>query len=143
MNFLKDMRDTGLYIDEDPVHIECLKFCFMPVIRRELDHVARNWNLHRIAPSRNAESPPGKPDVLFFLPQANVHSYSFPVSEDDIDVAEEICIVEMPSAFGCSDEFVDLATMIMEDNNIDYPQDADEAKSLYIELLIHINRLAH
>ena len=26
MNFLEDMWDTGLYIDEDPVHIECLKF---------------------------------------------------------------------------------------------------------------------
>ena len=140
INFFKDMRDTGIYNDDDPVHCECLMFCFMPVIKQELYTVARNWNLHRIRASRHAESPPGKPDVLFFLSENNVSSYLSPVDEEDLDAAQELCTTET-SYFGCSDEFVELATMIMEESYLDYPKDAHEAKTLYIELLNNINNL--
>ena len=51
------------------VYRECLKFCFMGVIQAELDRVAQHWNLHRIRPQNNVESPPGRPDTLFFLPE--------------------------------------------------------------------------
>ena len=49
------MRDCGLYCDDDVVQAECLKFCFLPVIRNELHKVAVLWNLHKIRPSTNAE----------------------------------------------------------------------------------------
>ena len=45
---------------------ECLKFCFVQAIQKELNTMVRNWNLHRIRPSNNAESPSGVPDVLYF-----------------------------------------------------------------------------
>ena len=35
MNLFKDLRDTGFYRDDCLIK-ECLKFCFLPVIRREL-----------------------------------------------------------------------------------------------------------
>ena len=41
----------------------------MRVIQAELDRVAQHWNLHRIRPQHNVESPPGRPDTLFFLPE--------------------------------------------------------------------------
>ena len=31
--------------------------------------MARHWNTHTIRPYPNQETPPGKPDVLFFLPE--------------------------------------------------------------------------
>ena len=49
------------------IHVECLRFCFMGLIREELYKVVENWNLHKIRPC-NAETPPGRPDTLFFLP---------------------------------------------------------------------------
>ena len=33
MNYFKDLRDSGIFNDNDPVHRECLRFCFMPVLR--------------------------------------------------------------------------------------------------------------
>lgn len=48
---------------------ECVRFCFMRVIQAELDRVAQHWNLHRICSQHNVESPSGRPDTLFFLPE--------------------------------------------------------------------------
>lgn len=41
----------------------------MKVIQHELDRVAQHWNLHRIRLQHNVESPPGRPDTLFFVPE--------------------------------------------------------------------------
>ena len=59
INFFKDLRDQGLFDDDDYVHMQCLKFCFMPLLRAELNRVAQHWNLHKIRPSGNEDSPAG------------------------------------------------------------------------------------
>lgn len=46
INYFKDMREIGLYNDDDILHVECLKFFFMPLIREELHQTAELWNLH-------------------------------------------------------------------------------------------------
>ena len=65
IRFFKDLRDAGLYDDDDLIQRECIRFCFMDVIQNELHRVARNWNIHRIRPSNNSESPPGR--RMFFI----------------------------------------------------------------------------
>lgn len=65
-SLIKGLKLGGLYCDDDPLHVECLRFCFQPLIQEELNRVAQHWNLHRIRPSLNQESPPGRPDVLYF-----------------------------------------------------------------------------
>ena len=76
INFFKELRDVGLYCDDNPLHVECLRFRFIPLLQKELNHVAQQWNLHKIRPSLNQEFPPGQPDVLYFLPELNgVNSY--------------------------------------------------------------------
>jgi hypothetical protein len=57
IRYFKDLRDSGLYSDNDAIQRECLKFCFMDILHKELHRVARLWNLHRIPPSFNMESP--------------------------------------------------------------------------------------
>ena len=42
--FSKDLRDSGLYYDDDIIHRECLKFCFLDVIQSELHSAALEWN---------------------------------------------------------------------------------------------------
>ena len=41
MNFFQDLRDSGVFLDDDPLNKECLKLCFMPSLRKEL-HSAAN-----------------------------------------------------------------------------------------------------
>ena len=52
INFFKDLRDLGNFDDSDPAHVECIRFCFMHIIRKELDQVAELWNQHIISSSK-------------------------------------------------------------------------------------------
>jgi hypothetical protein len=124
-----------LFDDDDIIQRECIKFCFMEIIQIELHKVARNWNTHRIRPSNNAESSPGRPDVLYFNPETlGSQDYLIPVDIDEREIAEEMCCTQ-PSPRGCSDKFNALAEMIMEDEGLQMPTNANEGKNLYITLL--------
>ena len=68
IQYFKDMRDCGEFRDNDPVHIECIRFCFMGILQSELHQVVRECNLHFIHCRKNAESPEGKPDIIFHNP---------------------------------------------------------------------------
>ena len=46
INFFKDLSDLGLFNSTDPVHQECIRFCFMQILRNELNEVAEMWNQH-------------------------------------------------------------------------------------------------
>lgn len=141
IRFFKDLRDAGLYEDDNEFHIECLKFCYMDLIQKELDRTARHWNLHRIRPSTNAESPPGRPDVLYFNPETNnTRDYVIPVDQEDLNIANEMYCT-LPQENGCLPEFQELAQMIMQDEVLQTPTNAAEAKNLYISLLRYIEEL--
>ena len=103
--------------------------------------VPRYWNIHRIRPSNNAESPPGRPDVLYFNPQTlGSQDYLTPVHIDEREIAKELCCTQ-PSLRGCFDEFNALAEMIMEDEGLQMPTNASEAKNLYIVLLRFVEEI--
>lgn len=139
IKFFKDMRSVGLFDDDDPLQVECLRFCFMEILKTELYRIAREWNLHRIRPSRNQDSPPGRPDILYFNPEATFTSdYMTIVNVNDLEVAESICTSEVPTSELL---FSELAHMIMEDNNFTMPKTAEEAKDLYIDLMLHVDAL--
>ncbi|CAG2247999.1 unnamed protein product [Mytilus edulis] len=67
-NLFKDMVDEGILNNADPVHLECIRFCFLPLIQRHLDMFLQSWNSHRIRSQRNVECPHGIPDVMFYQP---------------------------------------------------------------------------
>ena len=103
--------------DDNPLHVECLKFCFILLLQQELNRVAQHWNLHKIRPSSNQESPPGRPDVLYFLPELHgISSYLKSVDDDELLVAEELCCEN--HIIRADETFVELAQMIMDDNNL-------------------------
>lgn len=51
------------------VHRDAVRFCFGPLIQRELDEFVNEWNHHRIRKSKMAECPGGIPELLYRLPQ--------------------------------------------------------------------------
>ena len=95
--FFKDLGDIGLYLEDDDIQVECLKFCFMPVIREELRMFAMQWNLHNIRPSRNEDSPSWQPDLLYFFPDmTGARDLMTPISVKDIEIAEQVCCTRSP-----------------------------------------------
>ena len=73
----------------------------MDLLQMELHKVALLWNTHRIRPSANRESPAGRPDCLYFIPQStHTRDYLSQLGVDEVDIAEEHCAQE-PSLRGC------------------------------------------
>ena len=62
----KDLKGQGLFEESDLVQVECLLFCFMPLLQDELAHIVQEWNLHKIRPSSNESLPLSRPETLFF-----------------------------------------------------------------------------
>ena len=130
-----------MFDDDDVIQRESTKFCFTEIIQIELPRVARNKNIHRIRPSNNAESLPGCPDVHYFNPETlDTQDYLIPFDIDEREIAEEMCCTQ-PSLRGCSDEFNTLAEMIMEDEGLQMPTNANEGKNLHIALLRFIEEI--
>ena len=67
-------------------HQECLLFCFLPIIQRELSEFATSWNLRHVRKSTSV--PGGKPDLLFAMPETiGYQQCGIPVSETDLEIA--------------------------------------------------------
>lgn len=142
INHLKDLRDRGVYCDGNILHVECLKFCYMPVIRSELQRVAVHWNTHRIRPSTNPDCPSGKPDTLFFLPSSitpQTVDCKHIVDKDDIEIAEQHCGSDLPP--DCMPSFADLAKILIGELGLDIPNSPEAAKYLYIKLIAAIQSI--
>ena len=107
----------------------------------ELHKLAWLWNMHRIRPSANLESPAGRPHCLYFIPQStHTCDYLTQVGIDEVDIAEEHCAQESYLR-GCSPYFNELAEIIMEDEGIEMPNTAEVGQDLYIALLGLIDNL--
>lgn len=112
----------------------------MPVLRAELQRVAQHWNLHKIRPSKTEDSPAGRPDVLYFIPEADGRaSYLNEGPEEEVEVAMDVCCEEPEDDI--SDSFRELARILMNENDLRMPTNALEAENLYCELLCLIDNI--
>ena len=117
INYFKDLCDGSQLDLSLDYHQQCLRFCFIGILSQELVEAKDLWNYHRVRRVRNSESPPGRPDVLFFSPHlTGGRNCSYSTSTTDVELATRFCVE--PSALGCSDEFLELATIIMREQNI-------------------------
>ena len=107
-NYFRDMVDRGLLRTDDPVHLECLRYCFMSLIQRDLDAFVELWNLHRIRVQRHTEVPNGIPIVMYSQPEAyGTCDYLFPLP-CDLETLNDIQAryTKTKPRLGCRDEFV-------------------------------------
>ena len=134
ITYFKDLRDTGVYDDGNPLHCECLKFCFMGIIQTELDNVVKEWNTYTISAKRNAEGPKGKPDVMYFNPEFyHTDSYGTIADLEEIEACKEIYGIGRPeSRLPCTAEFVQIVHEIMPDASV--PKYEQEALDLFVRL---------
>ena len=68
IEFFRDIVDSG-YNPSNGFQLACFRYCFGPVLQRDLDEVVECWNSHLIRKSGFA-TVSGRPDVLYFLPES-------------------------------------------------------------------------
>ena len=58
------------------IYSDAVRYAFGPLVQKELDQLAREWNYHRIRRSNMAEVPNGIPELLYNLPSVQGKSVS-------------------------------------------------------------------
>ena len=115
-HFLQVLVDLELFDPSDPVQVDCLRFCFIELLREEVTEVATVWNQHIISHHRNGRLT-GRPDIMFFLP----HTYDTIdhlqcVSDEDIDEFQGV-IGQLPDDF--SDDFREFAFYFIDQEDFE------------------------
>ena len=64
----------------------------MSVLQDELHRATRLWHVHKVRTSSNPESPPERPDILYFLPEiTETQDFLMRVELEDFELAKEVC----------------------------------------------------
>ena len=50
---------------------DALRYCFGPVVQKQLADLVIEWNHHRVRKTATAEAPGGVPEVLYFSPESS------------------------------------------------------------------------
>ena len=129
----QDLVDLNLFTNEDPVFVDNIRFCYMDILRKELNSVTTDWNSHLISPSRY-DNPRGRPDTMYYLPHLyHKEDFSIHVDEEEID---SFYPAVTGIATDVSEEFNEFAISVIEsiDDLIYPPTNVQEATELYLHL---------
>lgn len=114
---------------------DCLRFCFMDVIRRDLQFVADNWNTHRIRPSQGARCPAGIPNELFVFPVPPAQNclivarHALPQEVTSRVVQPKVCAVNSLDQY---------FTYLCEYHHWSTPRNLDDALQMYHRLKVYV-----
>ena len=107
------------------------------MIQKELQNIKDNWNSHHIRKSlqsSNEGRPAGRSDILYFVGES-YSEYLLEFNHDDLRlVKEECCTGERNTFWNCSNEFFELAAIVMEENGLFEANSLEEALLLFQEL---------
>lgn len=141
MNHFKSMANLGLLDTSDRVHLECIRFCFIKLLNKDLVRVKRFWNQHTMRRNNAIDFPGGKPDVLYFQPERyTARDYKMPLPGDPTMIEDEYG--QYPPANCVSLEFEVVATEIIRINQLQSVcTSIDQATELFVQIIHHIDNL--
>ena len=106
----------------------------------ELNDTVVLWNNHDIRATKNGECISNRPDMLYYTP-ATSGGKECKLSVNSADVTAAYSLCEKLLYLGCSDEFLQLATLIMRDSNLSMNVTAQEGKGLFEYVINEIEQL--
>jgi len=117
-DFFSDLSEMELVDNSLQITEECLRYCFMHLVRKDLNEFTERWNRHLIAKSKGAVLPNGRPNSLYFLPHLHeTRSYRKHVNHADIAEFSDPFLGE--EASDNSPEFVEFAETVLTVNGLD------------------------
>jgi len=131
MELFHSFVDDGIFHVGHRKETDCMRFCFMAVLRRNLNDVVHQWNTYHIRPTAGSHSPPGVPDELFYFPappavdclQRNIG----PVTNDIIQSLQQPAMCD-------DDDFADYLVYLCQHHGWQPPQSITESEALYRNL---------
>ena len=142
-NMFISLVNDNLLNNTDPIHLECIRLCFLPVVQRHLDIFTDTWNHHRMRSNRTHGVLTGIPNNLYHMPflYGTVdYAYPLPCTIDELNEMQNARTEAMPFR-GCSEEFLTLIERLAGINrfDLDVIDTPEKAKIMYEALLELIN----
>jgi hypothetical protein len=53
IDFFTHMIEDNIFVNSSGLHLQIIRFCFMELIKKELNRNLKEWNLHFLRKSRN------------------------------------------------------------------------------------------
>lgn len=132
IEIFEDLIQYGAFHPSCIREVDCLRYCFMHVVQKDLDAVQQQWNTHRIRPSPGARCPAGVPDELFYLPPPPavncLHTPTCQLPQQVSDALEEPRSCDNP-------DFQAYLDYLCGFHNWPQSLDSDSALQLYFRLL--------
>ena len=127
--------DNDLLDTSDQVTLDCLRYCFMEIIRNDLKSIKNDWNNYLISKSRNGGLS-GRPNCMFFLPHLyDSENFLAPLDKEGINEFHPILYHDLKDY---SDEFAELVRILCDNDenwHIQYPKTPEEGLHTYLFLL--------
>jgi hypothetical protein len=138
IDHFKQMTHVGIIDTSNSLDVDCCRFCYADLLREELEEIRMLWNTHYIRDSRNQNSPPGKPDVLYHIPEMSGGiDCKQGMNEAELNAVSDI-LTNTPNNVSCA-EHQELFQILMTEGNISKARTLDEAADNLVYLLDKID----
>ena len=135
INLFKDMMDENIFDNSNPMHIDCMRYCFMDIIQKDLNKLIDEWNSHRIRKQRR-QVQHGKPELMYEIPNIfNARQCGLNIDIIKINQIKNI-YCENIDIYN-NKPFEELISDIMPE--INKPENPQQAKELFITIIEIIN----
>lgn len=130
LNLFKKMEYENFIKINNPLHIDCLRYCFGHLIEEDINITKKEWNEHRMRKQSSRNVLGGIPNELYYLPENfGGKNYQKPLVKAHIDILLEK-YAKRPVLF--KPEFKELVSLITDAPT---PCTAFEAFNLYIDII--------
>ncbi|XP_033747511.1 uncharacterized protein LOC117332637 isoform X2 [Pecten maximus] len=136
ISFFKDLVEFGGLHKGTINEMHCIRYCFMPLLQMDLDHLMDRWNNHYISHSRQAACPGGRPAVLYRLPEASGFQECLQALQEE-DIAFAYAKTRLASRSGCP-QFDIRAHAIFQQKGWDNARSWQEALQQYF-IIVEMN----
>ena len=123
--FFQDMVDLEIFDPRELTLLDCIRFCYISILRKELTDIANEWNPHLLSPNIN-NTPSGRPDIMYFL----LHLYRTTDHMISINLSKPTNLLLLPPALyplTCLMSLVSLQRHWWMNNNMEMSHDASIA----------------
>ena len=137
IDFFMRMVNEGVHRPQLETHLECLLFCFLPIIQLELNDVVKTWNMRQVRQS--SSSPGGKPGILYHLSETvGCSKMGLTVSEKYLTIAVDIVGLDYHALHrNKTAHELHLCYVHIHDKKI--ARDTKSGLKMYVELLKHLD----
>ena len=136
MDKFKGLVATGHLDMSSRLEALTLRFCFLHLIRRDLNRMAHEWNIHRIRQQRADDQVVGKPDIMYFSPQTfGAANFRKEVQPREV----EIIMDTLENAHDFDDYSIDFLQMLNQlMGNVQLPKSVGDATNLFCDIVRQI-----